>query len=326
MDRELLGLQEQVDRFAYECFAVDRATRSVGVAIHDGRPCFRVTRLREGSGAVIASAPDSHGIPIEVIDYDDDPIPLHRHLLPERQQHRVLRCGLEIGNAGLAAHRHTTSTIEGSLGCFVTLNDDGRRALLSCQHVLAIDNLGQRGDPVVQPSSASAAVAELHAFVHLKATFPPQWQPQWAANVVDAAVAAIPDDRHCRQEYLSGRQLPKPNGVGNVALQSQVHMVGCASGPMDGVVIEVNTIVQVKFPLLGTCYFREAFVVTGTNPAIPFAVPGDSGAAVIDKHGGVVGLVFGGQMGSATTPNRAYVCPIGPALYELGCKLLPPTP
>ena len=61
-----------------------------------------------------------------------------------RSRHRPLRIGTSIG--------HFTVTA-GTLGCFVRTNA-GEPRILSNNHVLADENKGKRGDPILQPGTA----------------------------------------------------------------------------------------------------------------------------------------------------------------------------
>jgi len=53
-------------------------------------------------------------------------------------------------------------------------------------------------------------------------------------------------------------------------------------------------------------------LVDPANPAVDFSAPGDSGAALLDGAGRMVGLVWG-----ATRDGQGIACPIAPVLEYL---------
>ena len=57
-------------------------------------------------------------------------------------------------------------------------------------------------------------------------------------------------------------------------------------------------------------------LIRGLEPGERFSAEGDSGAALCDAHGAVVGLLWG-----VTPRGDALVCPIAPVLYLLQLSL-----
>lgn len=63
---------------------------------------------------------------------------------------------------------------------------------------------------------------------------------------------------------------------------------------------------------------RNTLVIESLPGGAPFAVPGDSGALVVDAHGRAVGLLWGVDLGA---PRRAFACHLMPVLDRLGVVL-----
>lgn len=129
-----------------------------------------------------------------------------------------------------------------------------------------------------------------------------------ASAYVDCAVAAIewPD---LAARVLSATELTNVSAPA-VAPGDRVTKVGAATGTTEGVVLEVSHRVAAlshrKLEAPGQLLVRS------TVRGRPFAAEGDSGAAVRNRDGDVVGLLW-----AATAAGEGIASPIEPVLYVL---------
>lgn len=220
------------------------------------------------------------------------------------------RGGDSIGHVDITA---------GTLGCAVWSR--GQRLILSNNHVLANSNAAQLGDPILQPGPYDGgqlpddAIGWLHAFEPInfigdvisecplakatawplnllsrmlfrKTRLVPVVEPEALDNLVDAAVA-MP----ARNEDLSSdiRDIGVPVGTAAVAIGTVVRKSGRTTGFTADKVLQTGVTVQVQYGEGKIAVFRDQFV------AGPMSAPGDSGSAVVDAYGQLVGLLFAGS-------------------------------
>jgi len=120
---------------------------------------------------------------------------------------------------------------------------------------------------------------------------------------VDCAVALLDDG------VLSSR-LVRAETVARPTVSAKVHKTGAATARTDGIVIDTD--------------YSERAIVNGVSHNAPrqllvrsrnggrFSTDGDSGAALRNEHGEIVGLLWG-----VTPRGDAVVCPIAPVLFVL---------
>ncbi len=228
-----------------------------------------------------------------------------------KQKHRPAVPGTSIGHKNITA---------GTFGCVVL--KDGERFILSNNHVLANTNEGVKGDEIWQPGSADGGstadrIGFLEDFVPIQfgggGGVPPVEPPtcpiakgaagtanlaakllrrkhrlvavrQAEDNFVDAALA-FPTDEIVDEIH----QIGKPKGVAAAAVGLQVQKYGRTTEYTTGEVLQSNATVNVQYGAGQIATFREQFV-TG-----PMSAGGDSGSAVLDMNGNIVGLLFAGS-------------------------------
>jgi len=244
-----------------------------------------------------------------------------------RDRHRPAVPGISCG------HRDVTA---GTLGCLVRRGSD--MFILSNNHVLANTNRGQRGDPILQPGrydggTAADSIATLEEWIPLQVSVQESDCPlaktaasalnwvaqvlgsssrlrtftaQEAKNTVDCALAR-PTSPAMGQPAILGIGVPK--GVHVATLGMQVQKAGRTTGYTTGRITQVDVTVQVDY---------EGQNVTFVNQLMANSMSGggDSGSAVLDMGGYVVGLLFGGS-DVATLIN-----PIQPVLTALNVQLV----
>lgn len=341
MTVELSSALDSVRDAAARIFDADPAVRSVGVAASVdgyGFAAVRNTQAIVPFRAVVGAGPAPtriDGIPVEYVNSYRDPSNLSKvphsgpaspslgSLIPERQSHLPLVCGLQIQNfdddlrTGLLG---TGLMTVGTLGCFV-LTNDGNIAILSNNHVLAGENRGkvrqdriqQAGGPVF---NAVEQCADLDDFIAL---LPSPARASLAAgtvvlNDVDAATGLLVPARAYSQQYLPMRNVAPPRGAAAASVGDRVHKVGRTTDLTFGTVKQIGVVVGPVSYDPGPCWFELSIVIEGIN-GTTFSDHGDSGAAIVRDDGMVVGLLYAGN------GTQTYACPIGNVLSRLNCRL-----
>jgi hypothetical protein len=216
-----------------------------------------------------------------------------------------MRSAMELSAAGRPlvgtriANAHGTP---GTLGCFGLTLDDRQPVMLTSHHVL-FGAGGLEQEPVWLVEGASAtplgrtrhgrrgAVRHGGADVH-----------------VDCATAGL-------EGVMPGMTLV-PETAGRVsAVGAIVHKVGAATGATRGIVSDTNysETVSIEGRKVST---HGQILVRAEDPAAPFSAVGDSGAALRNADGEVVGLLWG-----RSARGDALACPIEPVLWVLHVQL-----
>lgn len=163
----------------------------------------------------------------------------------------------------------------------------GPRYILSNNHVLADENRLALGATIVQPATLDGGtdtdrVARLADFVPLKFGNARNWMDAAAARF-DAGVSVSPT--------IVG--IGPLTGAGDPSLNLLVRKAGRTTGLTEGIVRVV------RFDVFDVQYdqgmVRVDDVMVIENAAGPFSRPGDSGSAIVDTQGRVIGLLFAGS-------------------------------
>jgi hypothetical protein len=214
----------------------------------------------------------------------------------------------------------------GTFGCLVRRDDD--LFILSNNHVLANSNKASKGDAIIQPGqydggTLSDQIATLEDWVPLnmgvqESTCPwaktvvellnvlaktlgsssriAAFQEEPAENVVDCAIARPLSPDLVVPEIM---QIGIPKGVGVGALGMQVQKTGRTTGYTSGKITQVDVTVQVDYDGQ-MVQFVDQFMATGMSAG------GDSGSAVLDMAGNVIGLLFAGsELATLINPIQA---------------------
>jgi hypothetical protein len=221
----------------------------------------------------------------------------------EKQSPVCLAAGDSVG------HPDVTS---GTLGALVQTK--AGVGLLSNNHVLANENIGATGDPVLSPGAKyggqlpSDVVGHLDRVVTLKLD----------GNLVDAATAVLTDPAGCQPGVLP-KLGPLTGSYVDVRKRLTVAKIGRASGITYGRITGVTiSDFRLKYDL-GQLGFDDMIEVQGMNGK-PFSVNGDSGSLVVtsvDDGWQAVGIIIGGL-----ESGRTVVGPIAAALDACSCSLL----
>jgi len=197
--------------------------------------------------------------------------------IPPIYQRRVRPAmgGLSIGHYAISA---------GTFACLV--KDAGETFILSNNHVLANENRGAEGDPILQPGRFDGGkpdrdvIGRLDTFVAV--------DPE-GTNLVDSALAAPFDERDVTPDILGIGRL---RGTKDATLEEKVLKSGRTTRKTNGTVVDVSATLRVGYQT-GSYLFTDQMIVKGERGA--FSAGGDSGSTIIAFDGKAVGLLFAGS-------------------------------
>ena len=238
---------------------------------------------------------------------------------------RPLHLGLSIGHAKGGA---------GTLGAFVS-DSKGRDCILSNNHVLALMNEANNGDPIYQPGNpdqwplmSDDQIAKLSRFAVIVTG---------QRNLVDAAIAIMKDDAdHESNRIPKGFDFPMEGQmIGEVedsdsmlellGKDAPVCKIGRTTGYTEGTIGAVDLDnVPVRTPI-GIVVFDNVIQVNWPSNSKPFSEPGDSGSLVFTKEGPTaIGLHFAGGLRrvDGREVGVSYSCSISNVLDKLKASLL----
>ena len=230
-------------------------------------------------------------------------------LLARTWRDRPVHPGTSIGHVNITA---------GTFGCLV---EDTNKVeyILSNNHVLADVNQAEIGDPILQPGPVDGGkypgdqIANLHQYEPiLFEGEPTQCQYtdivekvlNWTlgvvgskqrfkattttANLFDAALALPTGSAEVSDEIID---LGQPAGVSVAALGTSIMKSGRTTNTTQGTVTQVDATVQVDMGQGRTALFEDQVFSDIHSDG------GDSGSAILDEGGKVVGLLFAGGGG-----------------------------
>lgn len=221
-----------------------------------------------------------------------------------RAKQRPLLLGCSLGHVNITA---------GTLGAIVRQPGDDRHRMLSNNHVLANEDLGQPGDEILQPGRFDHGVSPADACAHLETAVP----LTSTGNLVDAAVALAAEGIGVDPTTLTG--LGALAGVRAAPLGGgeRVFKVGRTTQVTEGVVsaFDVDNL-PVEFDK-GILTFDDQIEISPAAGAGPFSLGGDSGSLIVDEELRAVALLFAGNDLDVTYAN-----PISTVLALLGVKIV----
>jgi hypothetical protein len=214
--------------------------------------------------------------------------------------------GVSIGNDNECA--------AGTLGCVVTKN--GKKYILSNNHVLARENSASLGEKINQPGnyetyaatgicSHTTRIANLSQFVSIN-------MKHNANNVVDCAIAEFNTTSTYTSQMALGTYTPSATTM-TASVGETVKKTGRTTGLTQGAVNAINVTVTVQYSHGNAKFVNQLYITPGT-----FSAAGDSGSLIVDNDSNEpVGLLFAGSS-SGTIAN-----PINSVLSALGVTIVP---
>jgi hypothetical protein len=195
----------------------------------------------------------------------------------------------------------------GTVTCLVK-NRQGEQFLLSCNHVIAALNRGQRDlDNLWHPGKADGGgpdniIGKLHDFKDLDFSVV-------NPNFYDVAL--------CRP---SGTVEPGLRSLGRIAgvlndppLEAPVRKVGRSTGVTQGALFTKNSSVLITYGPGRRALFENQLQIVGTGPG-DFAQQGDSGALVVDMQNNALGMI----VSISVKQNAAMASPITTIFDDFG--------
>jgi hypothetical protein len=294
----------------------------VGTAVGlraDGQAVLKVYLARPGATALAASL-DGVAVESEVTGEIRAELPTATPTVgaavvnPKTRFARPVPIGVSAGNLNDLVYFKTFCTT-GTMGARLK-GANGKFFALSNNHVFAVENRGQAGDPIVQPgqadhncqSTVADRIGNLGKFIPLKFA-------TTATNLVDAALATV-------TATTVGNTTPS-NGYGKpsvttkaAALNQRVQKYGRTTVLTHGTVTGLNATVKVGYEGGKTAIFLHQIIISNRT-ATSFSGPGDSGSLIVTDDAGKnpVGLLFAGST-TVTVAN-----PIATVLSQLGAKV-----
>jgi hypothetical protein len=224
--------------------------------------------------------------------------------------------GVSVGHVAITA---------GTLGCWATKN--GRKVILSNNHVLANSNDAEIGDPILQPGPFDGGsfpqdhIANLTQFVPISFEGEPSECPfanavisvfnlgceiinsntryraakvQAADNLVDAAIATPLNAADVQDEILN---IGSIQGTAQGELGMAIKKSGRTTGFTTGEILQVDVTADVQYGGGRIARFADQLLAGAMSQG------GDSGSAVLNDNNGLIGLLFAGS-DTTTIINR----------------------
>ena len=180
----------------------------------------------------------------------------------------------------------------GTFGCLVQLAGDSQGLyILSNSHVLANEGVATKGDVIIQPGDFDGGGTPADAIAKLSNWIPFQFTRGGFPNLVDAAIAKV----NKKKEVVSSiRKIGVPNGVSTFVRRGmKVQKTGRTTDYTIGLITDVDYRLALKYKKpgggKGRVGLRDQVLCTR------YTAGGDSGAAVLNMSGKVVGLHFAGS-------------------------------
>jgi hypothetical protein len=293
----------------------------VGTAVglgRDGNAVVKVYLTRPGA-ATVARSLDGVAVETEVTGEVRAVLPTAKpgggsgETDPTKRFTRPVPIGVSAGNLNDLTYLFPFCTV-GTLG-FRARGSNNQYYGISNNHVFAVENLAQIGDPIVQPgmadngcrSTTDDQIGTLADYVPLNFT-------RGSTNLVDAAAASVTTATVDNKTPVNGYGSPSSSIV-TATLNMAVQKYGRTTVLTHGSVTGIDATIKVRYDKGHSATFIHQIVITGSNGA--FSDSGDSGSLIVTDNSTAnpVGLLFAGS------PSTTIANPIGAVLAELGQEL-----
>jgi hypothetical protein len=233
---------------------------------------------------------------------------------PTKRFTRPVPIGVSAGNLNDLVYLRTVCTT-GTLGARLK-GANNQYYALSNNHVFAVENQAQLGDPIIQPGQADNGCRSTAADqIGTLANYVPLNFSRTATNVVDAAAAAVTTQTVGNSTPVNGYGSPS-SSILVATLNMAVEKYGRTTVLTHGSVSGLDASVRIRYGKGNTATFVHQIIITGNNGGA-FSDSGDSGSLIVTDNSthNPVGLLFAGST-STTIAN-----PIGDVLTQLGQQL-----
>ncbi|MEP6692193.1 MAG: hypothetical protein ABJD07_13620, partial [Gemmatimonadaceae bacterium] len=284
---------------------------SVGLRERAGRPvpdalCIRVYVGEKRPAAELAP---SDRIPSEVGGVPTDVNVVGTYAFAfDTTRYRPVKGGIGITNHIIAANEDGTDTgmVAGTLGCIATRTSDKSAVALSNWHVMMANGAVNKKDKIYQPAPETWDPVPVAS-----APQRPRNDDDMIAKIVDfkinekvdCAIARLDVSSccHCcgidyRNEIVGLSEHGKPPsdtlvGMRDAVSGHPVYKSGMMTGRSEGLVMDLDS-PEFTIPLDGEDHtFSGQILINGTD-IFGFSKSGDSGSAIVDEDGFIVGLLF----------------------------------
>ncbi len=280
----------------------------VGVGVSDFRKLQSISEEGPGSPVLniyVAEPMDMDAVRRSMFDRirvsaaTDDRIPINIHYsgpidaYSHRHRDRASPCGISIGDESITA---------GTLGCLARGTDKERSKrilLLSNNHVIAGSNLGEYGDPILQPGSYDGGRSPDDCIAVLENSITIDFDGE--DNYVDAATGWCWKDRVRPEFIFRTADGWKYFRISNEPVDPHIGMPVGKSGRKSqltmGRVVDVEASINVNYSQGRVAKYVDQIVIEGVNEA--FSANGDSGSLIwtYNEKRAPVALLFAGGRG-----------------------------
>jgi len=184
----------------------------------------------------------------------------------------------------------------GTFGCLVRLNGDEESLyILSNSHVLANEGVANKGDVIIQPGIFDNGDEPDDVIAELSEWVPFQFTEIGFPNRVDAAIAKVKNNESVTSAI---RKIGIPKGVSKTLRRGmKVRKTGRTTDYTTGEIRDIDYRLSLPYKKPGGGEGRVG--LQDQVLCTRFTAGGDSGAAVVNSRGRVVGLHFAGSPSSS---------------------------
>lgn len=214
----------------------------------------------------------------------------------------------------------------GTFACLVrTRSDPTALFLLSNAHVIADDGCAHPGDPILQPALADGGRVPHDTLATFTRAHPFDFHPTGFTNTMDAAIGRIGD--HAVDPVPRGFDRAIHGLARQLRRGMEVQKVGRTTDRTLGIIVDVDFRFHLEYKMPGhrsSFFSREGHTRRGRAGfrdqvlCTRYTDRGDSGAAVLNRRGSLLGLHFAGS------PSASVFSPIRPIFRAFDLSLYRP--
>jgi len=223
---------------------------------------------------------------------------------------------LQLSRKGRVLHIHNVSGIPGTAGALVR-DRRGNHYLLSNHHVVFGRN-GREGHPIWATPAPTDHCSTAPVIVgHATGGTIGHSVCRGETYFVDCALVKLESPDRFPPWLRAALAGPWPTGAAAAIPDLQVIKHGPTTGTTTGAITDAaypdSALIEQR-----TVRAPNQLLIRSIDPDLNFAAPGDSGAAVVDRRGLIVGVLWG-----SNAAGEGVACPIEPVLATLDVVLAP---